>query len=89
MNKEVWDRVAEAANGKAAICEADLALALVDLRVALDTLKDSYSRCQDSLHHIDKQLAKVSSACHVTYSRVTGELLGGVHVSFCKFRPEL
>lgn len=76
MNKEVWDRIAEAVKDEGAIGGADLARALIDLRVALDMLRDNYGRCQDSLRHIDKQVAKVSSACHATYSRVTAELLG-------------
>jgi hypothetical protein len=76
MKKEVCNRVAEAANGSGTINSQELAAALIDLRVALDGLGGNYGRCQDSLHYIDKQLAKVSAACRVTYCRVTAELVG-------------
>lgn len=76
MNKDVWDRIAEAAQGEEAIDSADVALALLDLRAMFDRLHANFGRCQDSLHHVDKHLGKLASACHVSYSRVTAELLG-------------
>ena len=76
MNNELWDRLADAANGKQTIEMVELASALLELRAEIDALKAKYARCQDSLHHIDKNLGKVASACKVSYGRVTAELLG-------------
>ncbi|MGH7140537.1 MAG: hypothetical protein ACREHD_32790 [Pirellulales bacterium] len=76
MNKELWDRLTEAANGRRTIEAVDLASALVELRAALDALKANDARRADSLHHIDKHLGRLSSACKVPYGRVTAELLG-------------
>lgn len=76
MNTEVWSRVAAAADGKQPIEPADLASALLELRADLQSLSASHRRCEDRVHHVDKQLGKVAAACKTSYSRVTAELIG-------------
>ncbi|HVX14147.1 MAG TPA: hypothetical protein VHC22_23375 [Pirellulales bacterium] len=76
MNNVLWDRIAEMAQGKRTTEAVDLALALIELRDLVSSLNAGSARNQESLHHIDKQLGKLASACNVSYSRVTAELVG-------------
>jgi hypothetical protein len=76
MINELWDRIAATGEGKATADAADLALALIELRAAVNSLTASSARHEETLHHVDKHLGKLASACKASYSRVTAELLG-------------